>query len=228
VSAPAAPLPRLVLASSSPRRAELLGRLGLTPRIRPAHLDETPLPGETPELMVVRLATSKAAAAAAVPSDPGHDDGPGTVTPLLEGPDGEVAAEEVVLAADTEVVLDGRTLGKPADRRDAAAMLAALSGRSHAVMTGVAVQRGPHRVHEVVTTTVTFRRLTDVEIAWYLDTGEPHDKAGAYALQGAGAALVERVDGSDTNVIGLPLAETVALLRQVGFDPLRPDGPGGR
>jgi septum formation protein len=207
MTAPTPCLPRLVLASSSPRRAQLLGRLGLTPEIRPAHLDETPLTDETPAALVVRLATAKAAAAAVAEA---------------------AAADEVVLAADTEVVLDGRTLGKPADRREAAAMLTALSGRSHAVMTGIAVQRGEHRVHDVVSTTVAFRRLTDAEIAWYLDTGEPEGKAGAYALQGAGAVLVERVNGSDTNVIGLPLAETVALLRQVGLDPLRATGPAGR
>lgn len=147
--------------------------------------------------MVRRLATAKAGAVAA------RDD-------------------EVVLAADTAVVLDGRALGKPADRDDAAAMLRVLSGRRHQVLTAVAVQRGPERHRTLVTTGVHVRSLSETEVAWYLATGEPDDKAGAYALQGAGAALIARIDGSDTNVIGLPLTETVELLRRVGLDPLRP------
>ncbi|MEX0835837.1 MAG: Maf family protein, partial [Nitriliruptor sp.] len=146
--------------------------------------------------LVVRLASAKAAAAAA--RGDGHD--------------------EVVLAADTEVIAEGRVLGKPRDRADAASMLRTLSGRTHEVVTGVAVVRGPVSAVTRVTTAVTFRPLSDAEVAWYIATGEPDDKAGAYGLQGAGAVLVERVDGSDTNVIGLPLAETVALLRDVGLD----------
>ncbi|MFA9430788.1 nucleoside triphosphate pyrophosphatase [Egicoccus sp. AB-alg2] len=201
--APAAgpPLPRLVLASASPRRAALLARLGLTPEPRPQDVDETPRDGETPDELVRRLAALKAMATRAGP-------------------------HEVVVAADTEVVLDGATLGKPADRDAAAAMLRALSGRAHEVVTGVAVRRNTLVHVDAVRTTVVFRSLTDAEIAWYLDTGEPFDKAGAYGLQGAGAVLVERIEGSDTNVIGLPLAETVALLRLVDVDPLRPDPAG--
>jgi septum formation protein len=186
-------VPALVLASASPRRAELLARLGLAPEVRPSHVDETVLPGEVPADTVVRLARAKAVA-------------------------GRSGDDEVVLAADTEVVLDGRVLGKPADRAEAAAMLRALAGRSHEVTTGLAVARGVQVEVDRVTTTVAFRPLTDAEIAWYLATGEPAGKAGGYALQGAGAALVARIDGSDTNVIGLPLAETVALLRRVGLD----------
>jgi septum formation protein len=169
--------------------------------VRPSHVDETPHPDEPPADLVARLAAAKAAASAA------------------ENEDG---ADEVVLAADTEVVIDGRVLGKPTDRDDAAAMLRALSGDTHEVMTGIAVRRGTTSRLAQVSTAVTFRPLTDAEIAWYLATGEPSGKAGAYALQGAGAVLVERIAGSDTNVIGLPLAETVALLRELGFDPLRP------
>jgi septum formation protein len=199
--------PTLVLASGSPRRLELLARLGLAPVVRPAHLDETPQPGEAPDALVIRLATSKAAASAAA---------------------GEPGADEVVLAADTEVVLDGRALGKPADADEAAAMLHALAGRTHAVVTGLAVRRGERVVTDRVTTEVTFRALTAEEIAWYVATGEPDDKAGAYAIQGTGAVLVDRIDGSDTNVIGLPLPATVALLRAVGFDPLAtPDAACG-
>jgi septum formation protein len=190
---------RLVLASASPRRRELLARLGLDPVIRPADIDETPSPGEDPHDLVVRLAAAKAA------------------TSLARGD-----AQDLVLAADTEVVLDGQVLGKPRDRDDAARMLRRLAGRSHEVVTGVAVRRCGTARTTRVTTEVRFRPLCDAEIAWYVATGEPEDKAGAYALQGAGAALVERIDGSDTNVIGLPLAETVTLLRQVGMDPLVP------
>jgi septum formation protein len=194
---------RLVLASGSPRRAELLARLGVTPELRPVDVDETPREGEGAGDLVTRLAATKVAAGLRR----GRGDG------------------EVVLAADTVVVLDERVLGKPRDRDDAAAMLTTLSGRTHQVVTGVAVQRGPIGAATRVATHVTFRELSPTEVAWYLATGEPDDKAGAYGLQGAGAALVARVEGSDTNVIGLPLAETVALLRDVGVDLLA--GPGG-
>jgi septum formation protein len=197
-----------VLASGSPRRRELLARLGLTPEVRPADVDETPHEAETPEELVLRLARAKATTVVA-PASPAT----------------EPSVDEVVLAADTVVTLDDRVLGKPRDRDDAATMLRTLSGRTHHVVTGIAVVRGTSHVADVVTTAVTFRRLSDTEVAWYLDTGEPTDKAGAYGLQGAGAVLIERVDGSDTNVIGLPLAETVALLRRVGVDVLVPPAP---
>jgi septum formation protein len=189
--------PTLVLASASPRRRDLLRRLGLDPALRPVDLDETPHADEPPQDLVVRLAAAKAAA--------GADRGEG---------------DEVVLAADTEVVLDGRVLGKPVDDADAAAMLRRLNGRTHEVVTGLAVRRGEIARLATVTTEVTFRHLTDDEIAWYVATGEPSGKAGGYALQGAGAALVASIAGSDTNVIGLPLAETVTLLREVGLDVL--------
>lgn len=197
---PAAPSsPSLVLASASPRRAELLARIHARPTIRPAELDETPAVDEPPSELVARLSIAKAAAVA-------RDDRP----------------DEVVLAADTEVVHDGRPLGKPRDSAHAVAMLTSLSGRTHEVVTGVAVRRGRAHHHGVVTTRVTFRELTADEITWYVSTGEPLGKAGAYALQGAGAALVDRIEGSDTNVIGLPLAETLGLLRTLGLDLLTP------
>lgn len=189
-----------MLASGSPRRAELLARLGLDPVVRPPDVDETPRSGERADDLVVRLAGLKASASAA----------------LADGRD------EVVLAADTVVTLDDEVLGKPRDRDDAAAMLRRLAGRTHEVVTGVAVMRGPVSAVTRVSTAVTFRDLTDAEVAWYLGTGEPDDKAGAYGLQGAGAVLVSRVDGSDTNVIGLPLAETVVLLRDAGLEVLVP------
>ena len=186
---------RLVLASASPRRAELLARLGLHPDVRPAEVDETPLPGERPEALVTRLATTKARAVS-------------------------LGDHEVVLAADTTVALEDVALGKPRDDAEAATMLQQLSGRTHQVHTAVAVRRDGHEVAALATTEVTFRQLSAGEVAWYLATGEPHDKAGAYALQGAGAALVTAIDGADTTVIGLPLATTVQLLRQIGVEVL--------
>jgi septum formation protein len=189
-----------VLASGSPRRAALLARLGLDPIVRPTDVDETPRPGERADDLVVRLAGAKATASAAVGG--GRD--------------------EVVLAADTVVALGDEVLGKPRDREEAGTMLQRLAGRTHEVVTGIAVVRGPVSAVTRVSTQVTFRDLTDDEVAWYLATGEPDDKAGAYGLQGAGAVLVSRVDGSDTNVIGLPLAETVDLLRDVGLEVLVP------
>jgi septum formation protein len=191
----------LVLASGSPRRRELLQRIGLSPVVRPADLDESPLPGEVAADLVLRLAQAKAAVSAAA-TPPG--------------------ADELVLAADTEVVLDGRALGKPADDEQAVAMLTALAGRTHHVMTGLAARRGGRVVTDRVVTAVRLRSLTPDEVAWYLSTGEPADKAGAYALQGAGAVLVDRIEGSDTNVIGLPLPATVALLRGLGLEPFPP------
>ena len=192
--------PLFVLASASPRRAELLARLGVRPTIRPVDVDESPSPAEAGSDLAVRLARSKAGASAA----------------LGDG-------DEVVLAADTVVVIDGRPLGKPRDPDEAAVMLHTLSGRTHEVLTGVVARRSGRDHHDLVRTLVTFRTLSATEIAWYVATGEPDDKAGAYGIQGAGAVLVERIDGSDTNVIGLPLPATVALLRMVGVDLLQPD-----
>lgn len=191
-----------MLASGSPRRRELLARLGIDPIVRPADVDETVRTGERAADLVLRLAHAKATASA--------------------------TDDEVVLAADTVVVLGQDVLGKPRDADDAGTMLRRLSGRTHLVMTGLAVRAGEHDHLDVVTTQVTFRDLTEAEIGWYLATGEPDDKAGAYALQGAGAVLVERIAGSDTNVIGLPLAETVALLRRAGWDALSSMGAPGR
>lgn len=186
-----------MLASASPRRRELLARLGLHPLVRPADIDETPAATESADALVLRLAREKCAASAEAAVD-----------------------DEVVLGADTVVVLGGHVLGKPRDRDDAADMLTRLSGRTHQVMSGIAVRRGAVELADLTVTAVTFRSLSDAEVAWYLDTGEPTDKAGAYGLQGAGAVLVERLEGSDTNVIGLPLAETVALLGRAGLDVL--------
>ena len=184
---------RLVLASASPRRRELLERIGVAFEVRPADLDETPRAGEEPSTLARRLAADKARAVAA---------------------DADGAW---VLGADTVVDLDGVTFGKPSDDLDAGRMLRALAGRTHRVHTGVAVSRPDGSLlTEVVTTSVTFAELSDELIAWYVATGEPADKAGAYGLQGIGAALVERIDGSVSNVLGLPLTTVRRLL-----------GPGG-
>ncbi len=200
--------PRLVLASQSPRRRELLEQLGLPLEVRPAHADEALLPGEAARDYVLRIARAKARA--------------------VEG--------EVVLAADTAVVLRGEVLGKPAGPDDARRMLRALSGTSHEVLTAVCVRRrgSPIAVEldAVVATAVRFAHLSAAQVDWYVATGEPLDKAGAYAIQGAGGAFVEAVDGSVSNVVGLPLPETADLLGRVGF-PLPWDPPaaapsGGR
>jgi septum formation protein len=178
---------RLVLASSSPRRAELLARVGLDFDVRPAAIDEAHRVGESPVAYVERLAVEKAAAV-------------------------DRRSNEIVLAADTTVEVDLRILGKPVDRDDARTMLWSLSGRTHRVHTGIAVVSDVVSERVVVTTIVTFAELEPSTIEWYLDGGESMDKAGAYAMQGAGAALVAAIDGSATNVIGLPLMETLAMI----------------
>ena len=162
--------------------------------MRPAEVDETPLPGEPAEECVLRLARAKAAASA----------GPG----------------ELVLAADTLVVLDDEILGKPAGPDEAAAMLGRLAGRQHRVVTGVAVREGAdgRTAAAVETTRVTIAGLTPAAIARYVASGEPLDKAGAYAIQGLGALLVERIDGNYSNVVGLPLPLTRRLVAELGHD----------
>jgi septum formation protein len=188
------------LASTSPRRRELLGSIGLGFSIRPAAIDESPLPGESPERHVTRLALGKAGAV----GRPG----------------------ELVLGADTVVVVDGDILGKPEDPADARRMLGRLQGREHRVLTCVALRevaedrRGAtDRVASVIDeSAVRMRRLGGEEISWYVATGEPADKAGAYALQGIGGLFVESIRGSSSNVIGLPLAAVYELFRSLGYD----------
>jgi septum formation protein len=186
----------LVLASGSPRRRELLTGAGLKFAVRAADIDETPLDDEAPTAYVRRLSIEKAAASAASPL---------------------ASVSDVIIAADTTVEIDGLILEKPLDDDDAYGMLRRLSGRSHHAHTGVTVsvaRNGARRSSSIlVSTEVTFVALTDDMIDWYLATGEASDKAGAYGIQGAAGAFVERIDGSVTNVIGLPLAETLATLR---------------
>lgn len=185
--------PEIVLASASPRRLELLDRLGVEPTVLPPDIDETPLPAEAADAYVVRLAVAKAAAVAAT-----------------------LTGDALVIAADTTVEIDGDILAKPLDAVDAAVMLRRLSGRRHRVFTGVAVRRGDDVRSEVVATGVRFAALTEADIDWYVGTGEPLDKAGAYALQGAGGVFVEAVEGSVSNVVGLPLHTVVRLAAGLG------------
>lgn len=185
-------VPELVLASASPRRRELLAQLGVHFTVRVSEVDERVLAGESPEAYVTRLARAKASA---------------------------VAAQDAtlpVLGADTTVVVEGRILGKPADAADALAMLRALSGREHRVLTAVALVHDGRVEDALSATRVWFRARDDDMLARYVATGEPLDKAGAYGIQGLGAALVTRIDGSYTGVVGLPVAETVDLLRAAG------------
>lgn len=190
----------VVLASASPRRLELLRRLGIEPTVRAADVDETPRPDEAPRALAERLARAKVTVEA-------HDDA-------------------LVVAADTVVAVGAETLGKPRDGDDARSMLELLSGREHEVLTGVAVRRHGRVAADVAATRVRFRPLRATEIDWYLATGEPRDKAGGYGLQGAGAALVAGIEGSHTNVIGLPLELLVGLARALDVDLLGSTGHG--
>jgi len=183
---------QLRLASASPRRRQLLEQLGFSLEILPAHVDETPARGEAPETYVDRVAREKAEAVAQ--RDP----------------------QRLVLAADTVVVAGEEILGKPGDSAQARRMLGLLSGQTHRVLTSVALA-GRWRGQARVETRVRFRRITAAEVAWYIGTGEPMDKAGGYALQGQGAAFIDAIDGSPSNVIGLPLCETLDLLQRAGW-----------
>ena len=185
--------PRLVLASASPRRARILRDLGVSFRVLVSHEDESLQPGEDGAAAVERLARAKALAVAA-----------GETLP--------------VLAADTEVLCDGHILGKPADERDALAMLRRLQGRAHEVVTGVCVvSRGVAR-SGVERSVVRFAPMSERELAWYAATGEPLDKAGGYHVDGKGALFVETVEGSPSNVAGLPVRLLLRLVREAGLD----------
>jgi septum formation protein len=183
---------RVILASASPRRRQLLLLVGIDHEVRPADVDESLLPGETPVAHAERLARAKAHAVAE--REPGA----------------------VVIAADTIVVVDGEVLGKPLDARGARTMLRRLSGRTHTVLTAIAVARAARTESAVESVDVTFRPLSDDEIDAYIATGEPMDKAGAYGIQGYGATIVERVDGDYFSVMGLGLRRLVDLLERVG------------
>jgi septum formation protein len=183
---------RVVLASASPRRRQLLDLIGIAHEVRPANIDETMRPREAPRRHAERLAREKATAIAK--RDP----------------------DLITIAADTIVVINRKVLGKPRDTDDAAQMLALLSGREHVVTTAVAVSRGKKLRSAVEEVRVKFRRLRDDEIEAYIATGEPMDKAGAYGIQGYGATIVERIEGDYFAVMGLPIVRLIGLLRDVG------------
>jgi septum formation protein len=183
----------LLLASASPRRAELLRAAGFAFDVQPAHADESVHPAEAPEAYVRRVAEAKARA-------------------VLAG-----AGDRPVLAADTTVVVGDEILGKPADPADAARMLRLLSGRRHQVLTAVTLARADRVRTEVAASDVEFAALSDEEIAWYVASREPFDKAGAYAVQGLASRFVLRIDGSHSNVVGLPVALVYAMLREFGI-----------
>jgi septum formation protein len=188
-----------VLASSSPRRRELLGAFGFDFEVIPSHVPEIHEPGEAPDAYVARLSRDKAAAIAALHRD------------------------SWIIAADTTVVLDGALLEKPADAADAERMLHALSGRSHIVYTAITLQNIALGVRDtqVTESEVTILKLSTDDVQWYVASGEPMDKAGAYAAQGIGAVFIESVRGSYTNVVGLPLATLFQMFRRAGIEPLR-------
>jgi septum formation protein len=193
---------KLILASASPRRAEILHNAGILFSAQPSPVDETPIPGESAEEMVTRLSAAKAALAVT------HAIGPA-----------------IVIAADTVVVLDGHILGKPRSTEVARRMLTQLSGHTHSVVTGVSLTRLPDAEHRnfFETTQVHFSLLTDEEITSYLAAEEPYDKAGAYAIQGQAGRFVQRIEGCYFNVVGLPLAHLCRELTALGWSETPPE-----
>ncbi len=185
----------LILASASPRRAELLAAAGVEFTVRAADIDETIQSHESPHDYVLRLSREKACAVA-------------------EG-------NELVLAADTTVVINGQIAGKPVDAEDARRMLHSLSGQWHEVLTAVSLLRAGSVLSDIASTRVKFAELSDAEIDWYVSTGEPMDKAGAYAIQGHASLFVERIEGSYSNVVGLPVQMVYRLARQMGVELLK-------
>ncbi len=181
---------KLILASRSPRRRELLKAAGIAHSVRVAGVDEAPHPGESPVDYVRRVARDKACAVAR-------------------------SKDEIVLAADTTVVCDGQILGKPANGADARRMLHLLSGKSHDVITGICLLYGESLVLDHAATRVWFERMSDDEIGSYVDSGEPDDKAGAYAIQGIASRYIERIEGSYSNVVGLPVALVWRALNKI-------------
>lgn len=185
----------LILASASPRRAELLRAAGINFTVRSADVDETIQPGESPHDYVLRLSRDKALAVA-------RDD-------------------ELTLGADTTVVINGEIAGKPVDDEDARRMLRALSGQWHEVLTGVTLTRAGQVLSDVASTRVKFAEMSEAEVNWYVATGEPMDKAGAYAIQGHAALFVERIEGSYSNVVGLPVQLVYQLAGGMGVELLK-------
>ncbi|RPI57678.1 MAG: septum formation inhibitor Maf [Acidobacteria bacterium] len=187
---------RLTLASASPRRAELLRAAGIPFDVLPVEIDERFYPNERPEQAVARLAESKAVAAAAIRPD------------------------DIVLGADTTVVIRDVALAKPANADEAARMLRLLSGRTHEVLTGICLCYHARRLVHVEPTRVRMAQMGESEIAWYVSTDEPYDKAGGYAVQGFASRFIDGIDGSYSNVVGLPISSVYQLLKELGCDTL--------
>jgi septum formation protein len=192
----------LVLASASPRRAELLRAAGFVFVTLPVDVDEQVVPGEAPQAYVLRLAMEKSRRAL-------------EALPTLSIPKASSQTPTVVLGADTAVVIGGRILGKPSDADDARSMLRQLSGRTHEVLTGISLRtQGWERSH-VEATSVRFSPLTDADVEWYVQSGEGRDKAGAYAIQGLASRFIPRIEGSYSNVVGLPVAAVHELVAEI-------------
>ncbi|HKA18402.1 MAG TPA: Maf family protein [Blastocatellia bacterium] len=191
--------PKIILASASPRRAELLDQIGVKFELVPSQIEERPHPDEAPPDYITRIARAKVIAVAR------HQE------------------TGLIIGADTVVVLDGRLLGKPVDIHEAKSMLKQLSGRWHAVMTGVALYdvESRHEVADYEKTLVKFAQLTDREIDWYVQTSEPKDKAGAYGIQGLGGLFVDEIAGNYYNVVGLPIPLVYRLARRLGYSFLK-------
>jgi nucleoside triphosphate pyrophosphatase len=195
---------RLILASASPRRAHLLRAAGFTFEIFAVDVDEQFIAGETAEHYVARLAETKARVAAA---SLGRVEKRGTAS-----------FSDVVLGADTTVVSNGEVLGKPAGKADAERMIRLLAGRTHEVLTGIHLLRGDRSLAHLERSQVRMSAMTEAEIAWYIASGEPMDKAGGYAAQGLASRFIEGIDGSYSNVVGLPVARVQNLLKALGCD----------
>ena len=191
--------PKIILASASPRRSELLSQIGVKFELVPSDIEERPHPDEAPPDYITRIARAKVIAVA------------------------RQQEAGLIIGADTVVVLDGRLLGKPVDNQEAKSMLKQLSGRWHAVMTGVALYdvESRHEVADYEKTLVKFAQLTDREIDWYVHTGEPKDKAGAYGVQGLGGLFVDEIAGNYYNVVGLPIPLVYRLARRLGYSFLK-------
>jgi septum formation protein len=185
---------RVILASASPRRADLLRAAGVAFETVVSDIDEAIRPGEAPSAYVQRLASEKSAAAMAALSAP----------------------DAVILGADTAVVVDGDVLGKPRDNADATAMLRRLSGRAHEVMTGISLRRTAIELVRVEITAVFVSPLSEDDVAWYVASGEGRDKAGAYAIQGLASRFIPRIEGSYSNVVGLPVEAAMQMLTEIG------------
>jgi len=213
----------LILASASPRRAELLRAAGYTFDVVVTDVDESIRPGESPSIYVRRLAADKSAAAQsriAITAGLKACATPVGTDAVQASPGADVVqafrpAETVILGADTTVVVDGEILGKPRDDGDGREMLRRLSGKTHQVMTGVSLRQGAFEVGRVETTSVVFRTMTDEDIYWYIASGEGHDKAGGYAIQGLASRFIPSISGSYSNVVGLPVAAVDELMRSL-------------